>query len=96
MTDDDRPTPNPFTPTPADRAAAWRVVLALLNGDVDSVIRVAHEAQTPVDVDRFLLALASNFVWWLQRACTDPIGYAEKAIAFELDEQAKQDHPDDE
>lgn len=81
----------PLTPTPRDRAAAWRLVLAMLNRDADSVLRIAHEAQTAADVDRFVLALGDNFQWFLQRACKDPISYAEKAIAFELDEQAKQD-----
>jgi hypothetical protein len=80
----------PLTPTPRDRAAAWRVVLALLTRDADSVLRIAHEAQTPADVDRFVLALADNFQMLLRRACPDPIGYAERAIAFELDTQAGQ------
>jgi hypothetical protein len=49
--------PNPLgalAPTPRDRAAAWRLVLAMLNRDADSVLRIAHEAQTAADVDRFV------------------------------------------
>jgi hypothetical protein len=83
--------PNPLgalAPTPRDRAAAWRLVLAMLNRDADSVLRIAHEAQTAADVDRFVLALGDNFQWFLQRACKDPIKYAQDAVAFELDTQA--------
>jgi hypothetical protein len=81
---------NSLTPTNRDRAAAWRLVMALLEGDHNAVVHVAREAQTAHDVDRLLLALASNTAMFLSAACPDPIAYVEKAVAFELDEQAEQ------
>jgi hypothetical protein len=50
-----------FAPNYRDRAAAMRLILAMITDDLDSVFRVAHEAHTAADVDRFLLALADNF-----------------------------------
>ncbi len=88
---DRRPHPIParLHPTPKDRAAAWRVILAMLNRDADSVIRVAHESKTDDDIDRFILALADNFQMYLQRSNTDPIAYVESAIAIELAQAEK-------
>lgn len=77
---------HPLAPTPKDRAAAFRVVLALLEGDSDALKRVADEATSAAAVDRLLLAFASNMALLLTTWCSEPIEWLTRAIALELDQ----------
>jgi hypothetical protein len=54
----------------------------MLGDDFNAVIRVAHEAQTAGDVDRFLLALADEFQMLIKRVTTNPVALVQDWVAF--------------
>ena len=66
-----------------DRALALRTTLAWLRGDHDILPMLAAEAETPEDVDLFVVALLDSFARVLRKRLDDPVGYLESWIAVE-------------
>jgi hypothetical protein len=75
-----------IVPRRRDRARALRVVLAMLNHDLDGVVHVAAEARDAADVDRFFVAAVGVFVTALAQLHRDPISYVEQWVQYELDQ----------
>jgi hypothetical protein len=66
-----------------DRALALRTELAWLRGDVDILPMLAAEAETPTDVDLFIVALLDSFGRVLCKRLEDPVGYVTSWLAIE-------------
>jgi hypothetical protein len=76
-------TDNILLPRHRDRALALRTTLAWLRGDHDILPMLAGQAETPEDVDLFVVALLDSFGRVLRRRLEDPIGYVESWLAVE-------------
>ena len=77
---------DPRAPRHRDMARAFRGGLAALDHDLDAIAVLAAEAETPEDVDRFLLACLTALAALGTARLKDPRGYFQSAIAVCLEQ----------